>query len=73
MSKILTILSEKLLIPLAIKLGEFLWKKIRISQANRMKKNIDAKKEALRKAISKAETDEELSELSTILDDYNEL
>lgn len=73
MSKILAILSEKILIPLAIKLGEFLWKRFQISQTNKMKKDIDKKKQALRDAISKAESDEELKNLSIILDDYSEL
>lgn len=73
MSKILAILSEKILIPLAIKLGEFLWKRFQISQTNKMKKDIDKKKQALRNAISKAESDEELKNLSIILDDYSEL
>lgn len=73
MSKILSILSEKLLIPLAIKLGEFLWKRFQISQTEKMRKNLDAKKDALRQAISKAENDEELKNLSIILDEYNEL
>lgn len=73
MSKILAILSEKILIPLAIKLGEFLWKRFQISQTNKMKKDIEKKKQALRDAISKAESDEELKNLSIILDDYSEL
>lgn len=72
-TKVLTILSEKIIIPLAIKLGAFLYKKYQIEVNEKLKYKLDEKKEALRKSIAEAQDDDQLKNLSLLLSNLDEL
>lgn len=72
-AKVLTILSEKVIIPLAIKLGAFLYKKYQIEANEKLKYKLDEKKEALRKSIKEANDDVQIKNLSILLRDLDEL
>jgi len=68
-----TFLAKEVLIPLAVMLAEFIYKKWNIRANNRLKENLDKKKEALRKSIDEAQNDEQIQALSMLLRDLDEL
>ena len=66
-------LAKEVIIPLAVMLAEFIYRKWNVRANNRLKENLDKKKEALRKSIDEAQDDEQLQALSMLLRDLDEL